>query len=216
MDFKHFHSLLEEDFRGVDKSSNVVSTLLTSSTSTETPLIHSISLSSFQIVSFIVVSALTSVGGVDELKHYIEQFLVPNIDASDDTESLAIYLECIREIVFQTHIAVGWPKVIDALTQLRASLPRQHAKLLGNALPAWRAATTSKSDNDIAVGTYRAAGDATFAAVYGDKTNVVRAVLRRGSPSLESTILTATYGIVLSDNSLLDLKYRELGLQMFN
>ena len=58
---------------------------------------------------------------------------------------------------------------------------------------------------------FKNCGEETFAKVYKDKANVVRAVLRRGLPALENTIMISTYGMVLSDNQHLKLELRELG-----
>lgn len=55
-------------------------------------------------------------------------------------------------------------------------------------------------------------GASTFGAVYGERANTVRAVLRRGAPSLEQLVLLCTYGAVMSDDSVITLEQRELAL----
>lgn len=116
-------------------------------------------------------------------------------------------LEQLRESVFTTHVACGWPRTIDAMNAFREAIGSTNidvANALSTKLPDVRSVENMSK--------WQERGISTFDAVYGERANNVRAVLRRGSPSLEQVVVVCTYGCVMSDDSVLTLEQRELAV----
>lgn len=108
--------------------------------------------------------------------------------------------------MFTAHVACGWPKTIDALSAFREAIGTNVdvVNALSNKLPDTRSVESMSK--------WQEHGMNTFSAVYGERANTVRAVLRRGAPSLEQSVLVCTYGCVMSDDSVITLEQRELAL----
>lgn len=165
----------------------------------------------------VVIVAAMVAAGCDELRRFMEEVvrgaeldttgrenIEPLMSVEDPRKLFLARLERLREVVLQTHIACGWPRVIDALTTLRAVLDRNTQRELATEL--------APSRDDAALANWKEAGSARFALVYDDQTVLVRTILRRGSPALEQAIVCGVYGAIMSDDSLISLRTREMAL----
>jgi alkylhydroperoxidase/carboxymuconolactone decarboxylase family protein YurZ len=128
-------------------------------------------------------------------------------DAPPFADPIVAKLEQLREAVFTCHIVCGWPRTIDALSAFRDAIGAELAARLAGHVPLSRA-----SSSDATVAQWFERGVRRFELVYGEKTNTVRAVLRRGAPSQEQLVLASSYGAVMSDDDVLSLEQRELTL----
>lgn len=126
------------------------------------------------------VSAIVTVGSEREIR-------IALANVADDVP--AVWIE---ELLLQTHLFAGFPRALNAMREWR----RVHPDLV---------AEPGAPD----AGTWRADGESTCAAVYGETYERLRGNIRRLHPMLDDWMIVEGYGKVLSRPAL-DLPRREL------
>jgi 4-carboxymuconolactone decarboxylase len=98
----------------------------------------------------------------------------------------------VEELVLQSYLFAGFPRALNAMREWRRVEPEPLAVTSPASVERWRAA-----------------GEATCAAVYGSMYDRLRENIRHLHPSLDEWMITEGYGKVLSRPGL-DLRRREL------
>ena len=128
------------------------------------------------------------------------------IGAGSEQQMRALFVEArtlpvpwVEEVILQSYLFAGFPRTLNAAREWR--------RISGATAPA------SDTDSDATVpgtaDTWRARGEVTCAAVYGDMYEKLRVNIARLHPALDHWMVTDGYGKVLSRTGL-DLVRREL------
>jgi 4-carboxymuconolactone decarboxylase len=115
----------------------------------------------------------------------------------DVTEAIArapgaIPPEWVEELILQTYLFAGFPRGLNAMRAWRRIVPEPASSTSGGSIAEWRAQ-----------------GERTCAAVYGDMYERLRANIRKLHPAFDDWMIVEGYGKVLSRPGL-DLPRREL------
>lgn len=131
------------------------------------------------------LSAVVTAGGERDLRAFMP------VAASD------IPAEWAEELLLQCHLFAGFPRALNAMREWR----RVH--------PAPAMASAPAAPSEPSLDRWRADGEVTCAAVYGEMYERLRANIRALHPLLDDWMITDGYGKVLSRPAL-DLPRREL------
>jgi 4-carboxymuconolactone decarboxylase len=105
--------------------------------------------------------------------------------------------EWVEEVILQSYLFAGFPRTLNAAREWR--------RISGTAAPE----TDSDADARLMAQLWRARGEVTCAAVYGDMYDKLRVNIAKLHPALDHWMITDGYGKVLSRQGL-DLVRREL------